>query len=104
MAKDKSKTAIEALRADKWGLPIINGLIIVFLGFLVFGTFVGFDEAIGVYGLFAGTILALILSPLGKNTLTSYTNASLDFQLWVFVILLAIIVIFLTLVYPKKSK
>lgn len=104
MPNTDKKTFIDSLKADKWGLPLLNGLLIVFLGFLIFGTFVGFDEAITIYGFFIATIFALILSPLGKNTLAWYSDASIEFHVWFFVIFISFIAVFAAFVYPKKSK
>ena len=103
MAKSKRKTGIEALKDDKWGLPIINGFAIVFLGFLVFGTFVGFLYAVAIFGMFVPILIALTLG-LGKNMVAAYANAEVAFHLYVFTIIVTLIVIFLFLYYPKRLK
>lgn len=100
----KKKTLIESLKADKWQLPTINVLLIVFFGFLIFGTYVGFDEAVSLYGLFVAFLTGLILSPLSKNTLAWYINAPIGFHIAFLLIVASMVVGFATFILPKKLE
>ena len=104
MPRSKRKTFIGSLKKDKWLLPLINIIIIIFGGFSVFTTLVGYQYAIALYGGFwVTTLITLIFTTLAKNTMEWYTNASIGFHMWVFVILMCIFTIFFLLV-PKKLK
>jgi len=100
----KKKTLIQSLKADKWQLPTINLLLIVFFGFLIFRAYVGFDEAISVYGLFVVSLAALILSPLSKNTLAWYSEAHIKFHIALLLIIASMIIGFIAFIMPKKTE
>ena len=97
------KSFIEALKADKWYLPTINAMMIIFLAFAIYGTFVGFEEAISAFGGWAAAIFLALFSTFSKNSIASYNDASFRFHLYLFLILITAILILKAIFYPKKS-
>ncbi len=93
----------ESIKKDKWLLPLINLLIVVFGGFYIFTTFVGYDYAISLYGFCVSVLIALFFTPLAKNTTSWYTNAPVEFHFYLFVILTSILMIF-TATFAKRVR
>ncbi len=102
MARKKAKTFIDSLKADKGFLPFINLCIIIFCGFFVFNTILGFNIAIALYGFGAGTLLALV-GIFAKNTVDWYSGMPTGFHLWTFAILVCMFTPFFLFVYRKAK-